>query len=185
MRPWSGLSTVMSRIRLRGMVASLRLNRPCTRKTRWLVTTKRSMLCCSARRPPHSMSPRPTRIGAQPSCTDENGTSIQQISPPRPSSAGTTYTTQCLCTTSTTSSSSSRSSRSPMCGSVSQCQTEPMTGGLAAERLEEADDAVAELHEELPDGGARLLRALAEAVGVLHQPEAQEEDYEEDHRLLQ
>src|SRR3954451_3931721 len=184
MRPWIGFSTVMSRILLSGMVASLRLNRPCTRNTRWLVTTKRSMLRWRARRPPQSINASPTRMGAQPSCTEENGTSTQQISPNRPNIPGTTYTIQCLCTTSTMSSSSSRSSRSPMCGSVSQRQTEPMAR-LGAERLEEADDAVEELDQQVPDGGAGLLGARSEAVGILHQPEAEEQDQEEDDRLLQ
>src|SRR5680860_419158 len=58
-------------------------------------------------------------------------------------------------------------------------------GTLVAQGLEEADDAVEQLHEEIPEGGPGVLGTLSESVRILHEPEAQEQDDEKGHALLQ
>src|ERR1700712_2864767 len=86
---------------------------------------------------------------------------------------------------STMTSPSSRSRCRPMSGSVRVRRSHPTTSRLVAERLDEADGGVEELHQQVPDAGARALGRGSEAVRVLYQPEAQEQDDEKANAFLQ
>ena len=61
-----GLSTVMSRIRLSGMVARCVERTPCSRKTRMLVTTKHSRRSRTVTHAACRASPRPTSTSQPP-----------------------------------------------------------------------------------------------------------------------
>src|SRR4051812_47283676 len=168
----------MSRIRDSGTLARWVLRVPCTRKTRWLVMTKRSRYSSAARYSAWPPSPRPSSRTIQKSGpVKEKAPTVSGTATAKRNQANA-LAAQCLRISSTTYSCWTLSRYCSMSGSSQAASTAPFLGGEGGEEGDDRADRPAERVEDIAHRGRR-------ALGLVHQVEQAEADDQDEQEPLE